>query len=91
MASIDFRSWRIESDSEGWALGKPKTRLNKKKEREIFLDHPTYHSTLDQALAYLCQRELRESDAKSAAEITKLLREIKQELAAAFIWGGAAK
>lgn len=81
MATIDFRGWRIQSDMDGWALGKPKTRLSKEGQRQIWLAHPTYYPTLDQALGGLCQRELRESDAANAKEILQLLRQLKQEIA----------
>lgn len=80
MATLDFRGWRIESDSSGWALGKPKTRLNKNKQREIFLEFPSYYSTLNATLQGLLERELRESDAASIIEVLALLREMRQEL-----------
>lgn len=80
MAKIDFRGWRIESDGTGWAVGKPKTRLSKKKELEIYLAAPSFYATLESALAGLLQREVRESDACSAKEIIKLIQEIKADL-----------
>lgn len=82
MATIDFRQWRIQSDPECWVLGKPKTRLNKKKERELFIENPSYHATLQAALQALMERELRESDAKSAAEVLAELRSLRNEIAA---------
>jgi glutamate synthase domain-containing protein 3 len=80
MATIDFRSWRLQSDADCWILGKPKTRLNKKKERELFIEHPSYHHTLQAALQALLERELRQSDAKTAAEVLAELRSLRQEI-----------
>lgn len=80
MATIDIRGWRITSDAEGWALGKPKTRLNKKKEHEIYLAQPTYYASLEGALKALLQRELRESDAASAQEVLALIRQVQAEI-----------
>ena len=80
MATIDFRGWRIQSDSEGWALGKPKTRLTKAGEREIFLAQPTYYPTLEGTLSGLLQRELRDSDATTVAGIIALMREIQADI-----------
>lgn len=82
MATIDYKGWRIESDPECWTLGKPKLRMNAKKQQEIYLAHPTYYPTLQQALQGLLERELKASDAASAAEILALLREMKAELQA---------
>lgn len=84
MATIDFRGWRIESYTDGWVLGVPKTRLNKKREREIYLDTPSYYATLDAAVHGLTKRELRKSDAQNAAEVLDELRRLRQELAATF-------
>jgi hypothetical protein len=80
MATIDFRGWRIQSDPECWTVGKPKLRINSKKQQEIYLAQPTYYPTLDQALAGVMQRELRASDAATAAEVVTLLRELKAEI-----------
>ena len=80
MASIDFRGWRIESDAECWVLGKPKTRLNKHRQQEQYLENPTYHPRLEDALNAAIQKELRASDAASAADIIQLLRTLRQEV-----------
>ena len=74
MAILDFRGWRIQSEPDCWMLGIPKTRLNKKGEREIFLQHPTYHATLDAALHMLMQRELRQADTKTATELLEFMK-----------------
>ena len=80
MAVIDFRNWRIQSDAECWTLGKPKTRLNPKKQREIYLERPTYYATLNAALQGLLERELREADTQTAAELLALMQEIRQAI-----------
>lgn len=80
MATIDLRGWRLQSDAEGWTLGKPKTRLNKKKQLEIFISQPTYYATLHRALQALLEREVRESDATSAQEVLKLIRQVQDEI-----------
>lgn len=80
MAILDFRSWRITSDSEGWTLGHPKIRMNKKKQQEIYLASPSYYATLQAALQGLLERELKESDAATAAEILSLLKQLKMEI-----------
>lgn len=80
MATIDFRGWRIQSDSEGWTLGKPKTRLNKKKVLEIYLEKPSYYSSLEAVLCGLLRRELRESDAKSISEVLRLIQQVQAEI-----------
>ena len=80
MATIDFRSWRIESDAECWALGKPRTRLSKDKQREIYLENPSYHASLEQALRALLERELRGSDTRGAKQILEFLRQMKQDI-----------
>ena len=83
MATIDFRGWRLQSDPDCWVLGRPKTRRNKKQELEIFIQHPTYHATLDSALHMLMQRELREADTTTAAELLAFMRQMKQDISAA--------
>lgn len=80
MATLDFRGWRITSEPDCWVLGKPKLRLNKKQQQEVFLEKPSYHARLEHAIASLLEKELRESDAKSAAELLALLKEMKQEV-----------
>lgn len=85
MATIDIRGWRITSDAEGWALGKPKTRLNKKKEHEIYLAQPTYYASLAAALQGLLQRELRESDAATVQEVLALIRQVEAEIMQAML------
>ena len=81
MATIDFRGWRLSSDEYGWALGRPRTRLTKEKELEIYLYKPTYYATLEGVLDGLIKRELRQADTTNAEDLMKLLREIKQEIA----------
>ena len=83
MATLDFRGWRISSEPDCWVLGQPKTRLNKRKQLEIFIQHPTYHATLDDTLHMLMQRELRTADTKTAAELLAFLRQMREELSAA--------
>lgn len=80
MATLDFRGWRIESYDTGWALGKPKTRLNKRKQLEIYLHQPTYYPRLAAALQGLLERELKASDASTAREILELIRQVQAEL-----------
>lgn len=80
MARIDFRGWRIESDAECWILGKPKTRLNRKQQQEIYLSQPSYHASLSQALQGLLEREVRQSDAATASEIMQLLATLQAEI-----------
>ena len=80
MASIDFRGYRIESEPECWVLGKPKMRLNKKKQMEQYLENPTYHPRLEDALNAAIQKELRASDASGAASIIQLLCALRQEV-----------
>lgn len=82
MATIDFKGWRIESDPECWSLGVPAIRMNKKQQQEVYLKHPTYYPTLEQALNGLLQRELRQSDAKSVQEMIKVIKELREEIAA---------
>lgn len=80
MATIDFRGWRLESEAHGWALGRPETRLNKKKELEIYLVSPSYHASLEYALKHLLELEMRESDATCATDLMMLMRQVKVDI-----------
>lgn len=80
MATIDFRGWRIESEAHGWALGRPETRLNKKREREIYLVSPSYHASLEYALQHLLELEMRESEAACATDLMMLIRQVKHDI-----------
>ena len=80
MANIDFRGWRIESEPECWVLGKPKSRLNKHKQSEQYLENPTYHPKLEDALNAAIQKELRASDASGATAIIAVVRALREEV-----------
>jgi len=80
MATIDFRGWRLESDSSGWACGKPRTRHTKAGQLEIFLYQPSYYPTLEAALQGLLKREIRESDASSVQEILALIKQVQADI-----------
>lgn len=84
MATLDFRSWRIAAEETCWVVGRPASRLNKKKEQELYIESPRFYATLQEALNSLLERELRDSEATTAAEIVAEIKRFRQEINEAF-------
>ena len=84
MVRIKIGRWLLQSDPHCWVVGEYAVRTDEGFERE-FARNPKYPSTLENALKHLVDQEMRESEARSLAELlqvkTDFVAEIREALA----------
>lgn len=76
------KDYRLVSDE--YCIIVEHRRVNKKNGQEYWTPE-TYHRTVEQAMEWLLQKKIRESEATSLKELKNEISEIKQLLAEALI------
>lgn len=83
--------YAIKADTDCWQFGTVGVRTNKKTgHHEEYIVSPVYPATLDLALKRYAEREVRDADPQSWAEVLEALRTVREEIATVSAALGAA-